>query len=235
LTGRLKVAVTGGRGRLGCGLLERLPAALAWSRPDYDLDDPAAAERLMERDRPDLVIHAAAWTDVDGCARDPELARRRNARAVEELALACRQRGAGLVVVSTNEVFDGDRTDERGYSEADATNPPNPYGASKLEGEQAATAGSSLMFYTRLGLLPAMCIVGITLVCLRFCSGVEAGIESMRLDPALEREASNISPSSLHAGRSTAVLTRTMQSEAEPPSTASARTVSPGQSPQRLI
>jgi dTDP-4-dehydrorhamnose reductase len=138
-----RVAVTGPGGRLGRALVEALRAdgreVLPWGRPDYDLDDPVAAERLVARDRPDLVIHAAAWTDVDGCARDPGLARRRNATATGELAAACASAGAGLAVVSTNEVFDGDRTDGRGYGEDDRPNPINPYGDSKRAGEDAAS------------------------------------------------------------------------------------------------
>ena len=86
------------------------------------------------------MIHAAAWTDVDGCAREPELAMRRNAIAVAELAEACVRSGADLVLVSTNEVFDGRRTDGQGYGPNDRPRPANPYGASKLAGESAAQA-----------------------------------------------------------------------------------------------
>jgi dTDP-4-dehydrorhamnose reductase len=142
-----RVAVTGPAGRLGRALVEALAGegrrALHWGRPDYDLDDPNAAKRLVDRDRPDVVIHAAAWTDVDGCARDPDLAMRRNAAATGELARACAERGASLLAVSTNEVFDGARNDRAGYREDDATNPANPYGASKLAGEEAARVAMS--------------------------------------------------------------------------------------------
>jgi dTDP-4-dehydrorhamnose reductase len=136
------VAVTGARGRLGRAVVaefqRRGQETIEWSRPEYDLDDENGAERLVERDRPRLVVHCAAWTDVDGCAHDPALAMRRNATAVGELARACSAAGVSLVVVSTNEVFDGARTDGQGYTEDDAVNPPNPYGASKLAGEHAA-------------------------------------------------------------------------------------------------
>jgi len=141
-TGGGPAAVTGGRGRLGRAVMARLAAAgqpaVAWDRPDYDLDAPDAAARLVARDQPAVVIHCAAWTDVDGCAREPETAMRRNARAVRELAEATAGAGARLILLSTNEVFDGTRTDGLGYREEDPVEPPNAYGASKLAGERAA-------------------------------------------------------------------------------------------------
>ena len=143
----MRVAVTGARGRLGRALvaaLEDAPFAgpfgpIAWDRAAFDLDAPAEAGALLERDRPETVVHAAAWTDVDGCARDPGLALARNGTATGILATACAERGIDLIVVSTNEVFDGRRTDGRGYLPTDDTAPLNPYGASKLAGERAAT------------------------------------------------------------------------------------------------
>jgi len=144
----VRVAVTGARGRLGRALIAALEEAsfvgpagpIAWGRESFDLDAPGNVGGLIGRDRPEVVIHAAAWTDVDGCARDPELALARNASATGTLAEACAARGVDLIVVSTNEVFDGRRTDGRGYAPGDATNPINAYGASKLAGEQAALA-----------------------------------------------------------------------------------------------
>jgi dTDP-4-dehydrorhamnose reductase len=136
------IAVTGASGRLGRALLSHLKElgceAMGWGRPDYDLDDELAPGRMVERDRPGLVIHAAAWTNVDACAAEPELALRRNGEAVGELALAAAAAGAAMAVISTNEVFDGGRSDGRGYRETDPPSPPNPYGRSKLAGETAA-------------------------------------------------------------------------------------------------
>jgi dTDP-4-dehydrorhamnose reductase len=142
----MRVAVTGSTGRLGSALLRTLADApftgpagpLGWTRADFDLDDPAGLPDVLERDRPEVVIHTAAWTDVDGCARDPDLAMRRNAVATGRLAIACAERGIDLLTVSTNEVFDGTRTDRRPYAPDDEVSPANAYGASKAAGEQAA-------------------------------------------------------------------------------------------------
>jgi dTDP-4-dehydrorhamnose reductase len=141
----MRVAVTGARGRLGRALITALEDApftgpfgpIAWSRPELDLDtltqDSVAA--LIARDRPELVIHAAAWTDVDGCAREPGLAARRNGVAPGVIAGMCAERGVAFAHVSTNEVFDGSRTDGLGYRTDDARRAVNPYGAAKLDAE----------------------------------------------------------------------------------------------------
>jgi len=142
----MRVAVTGAGGRLGRAVTACLAdeafadEILGWDIPEHDLDDPSSAERLVGRFRPDVVVHTAAWTDVDGCAREPQLALRRNGTAVGELAESCVRHGAGLVAVSTNEVFDGRRTDSRPYEPDDEPSPANSYGAAKLAGEQAARA-----------------------------------------------------------------------------------------------
>lgn len=143
----MRVAITGSTGRLGSALVAALADApftgprgpVAWTRTDLDLDDAAGVTRALDRDRPEVVVHTAAWTDVDGCAREPELALRRNGDATGILAAACAERGVDLLVVSTNEVFAGDRDEMVGYGPDDATAPPNAYGRSKLAGEQAAT------------------------------------------------------------------------------------------------
>jgi dTDP-4-dehydrorhamnose reductase len=155
----MRVAVTGAAGRLGRALVSALEDApfcgptgpLGWSRPAFDLDDPGRFGELFDRDRPDLVVHAAAWTDVDGCARDPALADARNRAATGSLARVCAVRGLDLIVISTNEVFDGARTDGRPYSAGDPTSPANPYGASKLAGEVAAVTA-----YRDVGLEPPL-------------------------------------------------------------------------------
>jgi dTDP-4-dehydrorhamnose reductase len=144
----VRVAVTGAAGRLGRALVAALEESpytgpggpIPWTRRDWDLDDPGTIADLLRRDRPEVIVHAAAWTDVDACARDPELAMARNAGATDALARACARAGADIVVVSTNEVFDGGREDGRPYRPDDEPRPINAYGASKLAAEQAARA-----------------------------------------------------------------------------------------------
>lgn len=146
----MRVAVTGAHGRLGRALIDALEDApltgpagpIGWLRRDVDLDsltmDSVAA--LLDRDRPELVVHTAAWTDVDACAKAPKVALRRNGVATGLIAQACASRGTSLAIISTNEVFDGRRTDGVGYRPDDPTHPINPYGVSKLDGERRARA-----------------------------------------------------------------------------------------------
>jgi len=101
--------------------------------PELDITDREAIRRAIREFRPDVVIHAAAWTDVDGCAREPERAFRVNALGTQNVALACAEAGAALLYISTNEVFDGTATEP--YREWDPVRPINPYGRSKAAGE----------------------------------------------------------------------------------------------------
>jgi dTDP-4-dehydrorhamnose reductase len=136
--------VTGAAGQLGRQLVKVFEAGgdevLPLSRPLLDLDDPRAAVNELTRVRPEVVVHAAAWTDVDGCARDPEAAMRRNGSAAGSLSTAAAAWGALFVQISTNEVFDGKRAHP--YEEDVPPAPINPYGASKLAGELAVQAAT---------------------------------------------------------------------------------------------
>lgn len=144
----MRVAVTGAAGRLGSALVAALADApftgpagpIAWERDAFDLDAPDDVGARIDHDRPEVVVHAAAWTDVDGCALDPALAMKRNATATGILAEACAVRGTDLIIISTNEVFDGTRNDGRPYEPTAPLSPGNPYGASKAEAERLATA-----------------------------------------------------------------------------------------------
>jgi dTDP-4-dehydrorhamnose reductase len=145
------VAITGASGQLGRQLdgvyRSRGNDVLRLSRPEFRLEDPETHGGLRTW-RPDVIINAAAWTDVDGCALDPRLANQLNGRAPGHLAELARRIGAIMVQISTNEVFDG--AENRSYREGDEPSPINPYGASKALGERlvAGAGGPYLIIRT---------------------------------------------------------------------------------------
>ena len=130
----MRTAITGHRGQLGRALCEFLDERelLLLGRPQHDFTKLAIIDTLVDF-RPDVVIHAGACTDVEGCARDPDMAYHVNGLGTQHIALACQQSGAAMVYVSTNEVFDGQKGQP--YLEWDQPRPINAYGASKLAGE----------------------------------------------------------------------------------------------------
>jgi dTDP-4-dehydrorhamnose reductase len=135
----MRIFLTGARGRLG-GTLHKLleqrgHELLAIDIEELDITDFAATRRMVIEFAPDIVLHPAAWTDVDGCARDPERAVLVNGYGSQNVALAAYNVNAPILYISSNEVFDGNA--RRPYYEYDATNPINPYGYSKWVGEQA--------------------------------------------------------------------------------------------------
>ena len=134
----MKVLVTGAGGQLGLELSELLPQrgheVVALARKELDITDARAVKQALERHRPDLVVNAAAYTDVDGCETETELAYRANAHGPRNLAQFCERSGCELLHVSTNYVFDG--TGGRPYEPLDLPNPISAYGRTKLAGEE---------------------------------------------------------------------------------------------------
>jgi dTDP-4-dehydrorhamnose reductase len=133
----MRVFITGHKGQLGRALFERLPGAIGVDLPETDITDRAAILEAVEAARPDVIAHCAAMTDVDGAARQPELAYRINGLGTQNVALAAARVDAALLHISTNEVFDGAK--HAPYFEFDATGPLNPYAQSKLAGEWFAS------------------------------------------------------------------------------------------------
>lgn len=146
----MKIAITGAAGQLGRDLLAELAPhhdCHGLTRAEADVTDFASLSRCLNELRPDLVIHAAAYTDVDGCERDPTRAYRENTVGSWNTAAAAHVCGAAVAVVSTDFVFDGEKREP--YTEFDATNPLGHYGASKLAGEQAALRANPRTFILR--------------------------------------------------------------------------------------
>ena len=129
----LKILILGANGMLGRDLATVFPGARLCAHKDLDITDEAAVRAYILDAKPDLVINAAAYTNVDGCEDDRETAFAVNGDAPGYIAAACREVGARLVHYSTDYVFDGSKTE---YVESDEPNPINVYGASKLRGEQ---------------------------------------------------------------------------------------------------
>ncbi len=125
-----RVLITGAGGQLGVALTEAFAAddVAALGRAQWDVSLPAPAGLTT----PDLVLHAAAWTDVDGAEADPQGAAAVNVGGVAHAA----ELGAPLVTFSTDYVFAGDKRTP--YLESDGPSPRTVYGSSKLHGEAAA-------------------------------------------------------------------------------------------------
>lgn len=133
----MRILITGANGQLGHELqsvLHDQQLTLA-NVPDFDLTKPGVEAYILAA-RPDVVIHAAAYTDVDGAEREPGQAMAINAVGTERVAKAAAEAGARLLYLSTDYVFDGRQGVP--YRETDEPHPVNVYGRSKLEGEQRA-------------------------------------------------------------------------------------------------
>lgn len=134
-----KVIVTGAGGQLGQELVRTAPPAgqcIALQRADLDIGDAGQVSELVQRERPDVLINAAAYTAVDQAESEPEQAARINAEGPANLASACAAANVRLIHVSTDFVFDGSASTP--YVPGSATSPLGEYGRSKLAGELSA-------------------------------------------------------------------------------------------------
>ena len=148
----MRILVTGVSGQLGYDVERELDQRgiehLGTSSRELDITDREAVERLMERYRPDAVIHCAAYTKVDLAEDEPERCWAVNADGTRNVAAACRKTGAKLLYISTDYVFPG--TGERSYETGDPTGPVNTYGRSKLAGELAVQSLLEKYFIVRI-------------------------------------------------------------------------------------
>lgn len=131
-----KVIILGASGMLGHDLAEVFKEynPTLFGVEDLDITDQQDVMDKLTDLQPEIIINAAAYTDVDGAQNNQEAAFAVNALAVGYLAQACKNIGAILIHFSTDSVFDG--KNENGYKETDSINPINVYGKSKAEGEQ---------------------------------------------------------------------------------------------------
>ncbi len=133
----MKILVTGRHGQLVRSLGRAAPAfgvdVVAVGLPAIDLTKEATILASLSHHRPDVVINAAAFTEVDDAEDQPEIAHAVNALGAEHVAQSCNAHGIPMIQISTNYVFDGAKLDA--YCEDDAPSPINVYGRSKREGE----------------------------------------------------------------------------------------------------
>lgn len=145
----VKVLVTGARGQLGTELLEAFLPDHEVVPTTIDVGDRDAVHAVVAESTPDRIVHAGAWTDVDGCEGDPDRAFRSNGLGTRNVVEAARRVGAHVVYISSDYVFSGEAG--RPYTEWDEPGPLSVYGRSKLAGERE--------------LRPSDCIVRTSWVC----------------------------------------------------------------------
>jgi len=136
----MRILLLGKNGQLGWELhrtLQPLGKVFAVDYPEIDLTSPDSINKTVQEYQPELIINAAAYTDVDRAESEPEIARAVNGLAPGMLAEQAKTLGSALIHYSTDYVFDGKKGNP--YIETDRPNPINVYGRSKLAGEHAVT------------------------------------------------------------------------------------------------
>lgn len=148
----MRVLVTGIRGQLGHDVLNELKKrghdAVGVNSEEMDITDADMVREVMLRERPEAVIHCAAYTAVDNAEDNVEICRKVNVDGTAYIANMCRELDARMLYVSTDYVFSGDS--ERPWEPEDKTNPLNVYGQTKYEGELAVQKCLEKYFIVRI-------------------------------------------------------------------------------------
>ena len=133
-----KVLVTGAKGMLGqdlCPILEDNGYEVVETDVDnLDITNEEMVSEVLKRENPDIVVHCAAYTNVDKAENEQELAKKINVKGTENIASACKNINATMVLISTDYVFDGNKKTK--YLPEDTPNPINVYGQTKFEAEK---------------------------------------------------------------------------------------------------
>lgn len=135
----MKIMITGAKGQLGADcnrVLRKSYDLMAVGRDELDITNASNVDALVKNFMPDIIINCAAYTKVDKCENERELAWKVNVTGPQNLALSAEKYGSSLIHVSTDYVFDGRKNVPDPYVETDKTNPISNYGISKLEGEK---------------------------------------------------------------------------------------------------
>ena len=136
----MKILLTGGSGRLGTELLALLPGVVAPTSGEMNLNNAEQVLEVVRRERPDVIVHAAAYTNVGAAERERQVCWNTNVVGTRNIARAANAVGAKLVHISTDYVFSGEQGD---YREEDTPGPVvNYYALTKLVAEEAARAAT---------------------------------------------------------------------------------------------
>lgn len=148
----MKVLVTGVKGQLGYDVVNELEkrghTAIGTDVEEMDITDAEKVREVLNAEKPDAVIHCAAYTAVDAAEDNVELCRKINAEGTENIAKACKELGCRLLYVSTDYVFNGEG--ERPWEPDDEREPLNVYGQTKYEGELAVEKYVEKFFIVRI-------------------------------------------------------------------------------------
>lgn len=148
----MKVLVTGVKGQLGYDVVNELEkrghTAIGTDVEEMDITDEGKVREVLDAEKPDAVIHCAAYTAVDAAEDNVELCRKINAEGTENIAKACKELGCKLLYVSTDYVFNGEG--ERPWEPDDEREPLNVYGQTKYEGELAVEKYVEKFFIVRI-------------------------------------------------------------------------------------
>ena len=146
-----KVLLTGAKGMLGQDLVPILEdegyEVIETDQDNLDVVDYDAMKKFFAQNKPDFVIHCAAYTNVDGAQEDLQTATKVNVLGTENIAKGCAKNDIVLVYISTDYVFDGEKKEP--YLPDDKTNPINNYGKTKLQGEEAVQKYCKKYYITR--------------------------------------------------------------------------------------
>ena len=142
----MTLLVFGSTGRLGRSVtkfFQNKTAVIAPTRNEIDLTSKNALQELIEAEKPDTVINCAAWTDVDGCEKNTELAKELNSVLPQHLSELVQKVDSHLVHISTDFVFDGET--DIPYDEEQTPNPTSIYGQTKLQGEKVVGPDATII------------------------------------------------------------------------------------------
>ncbi len=148
----MKIIVTGAKGQLGYDVVAQLRScghtAVEADLPELDITDTSAVNAFFEKEKPEGVIHCAAYTNVDGAEREKELCKKINFEGTKNIAEACKKYNTKLIYISTDYVFDG--KGNKPFETDAETSPCNYYGETKLMGENAVKEICDKFFIVRI-------------------------------------------------------------------------------------